>query len=106
MDALITDFLSKVRVGSPKPSRRHSYAVNDRCQECNFFGTAVNWTQIDARRFGMVYIRVYIRGCQEHFSPSAGGAGLIRDIQPLTVEDARVAWCPWVNPSQQLHLRE
>jgi hypothetical protein len=25
---------------------------------------------------------VYIRGCQEHFSPSAGGAGLVRDIQP------------------------
>jgi hypothetical protein len=24
------------------------------------------------------------RGCQEHFSPSAGGAGLIRDIQPLS----------------------
>src|ERR1039457_1745269 len=27
---------------------------------------------------------VYIRGCQEHFSPSAGGAGLVRDIQPLS----------------------
>jgi hypothetical protein len=26
---------------------------------------------------------IYIRGCQEHFSPSAGGAGLVRDIQPL-----------------------
>jgi hypothetical protein len=23
------------------------------------------------------------RGCQEHFSPSAGGAGLVRDIQTL-----------------------
>ena len=27
---------------------------------------------------------VYIRGCQEHFSPSAGGAGLVRDFQPLS----------------------
>jgi hypothetical protein len=27
---------------------------------------------------------VYIRGCQEHFSPSAGGADLVRDIQPLS----------------------
>jgi hypothetical protein len=27
---------------------------------------------------------IYKRGCQEHFSPSAGGAGLIRDIQPLS----------------------
>jgi hypothetical protein len=26
---------------------------------------------------------VYKRACQEHFSPSAGGAGLVRDIQPL-----------------------
>jgi len=25
----------------------------------------------------------YIRGCQEHFSPSAG-AGLVRDMQPLS----------------------
>ena len=39
---------------------------------------------------------VYIRGCQEHFFPSAGGAGLVRDIQPLTIEDARVVSCPWV----------
>ena len=31
-------------------------------------------------RYGLVYIR----GCQEHFSPSAGGAGLVRDIQPLS----------------------
>ncbi len=30
-------------------------------------------------RYGLFYIR----GCQEHFSPSAGGAGLVRDIQPL-----------------------
>src|ERR1022692_2029305 len=49
--------------------------------------------------------QVYIRGCQEHFSPSAGGAGLVRDIQPpVTVEDARVVSCPWVIRSQQLHL--
>ena len=31
-------------------------------------------------RYGLIYIR----GCQEHFSPSAGGAGLVRDIQPLS----------------------
>jgi hypothetical protein len=49
---------------------------------------------------------VYISRCQEHFSPSAGGASLVRDIQPLTMEDARVVSCPWVVPSQQLHLRE
>ena len=30
------------------------------------------------------YGQIYIRGCQEHFSPSAGGAGLVRDIQPLS----------------------
>src|SRR6266496_4011973 len=27
---------------------------------------------------------IYIRGCQEHFSPSAGGAGLVRGLQPLS----------------------
>jgi hypothetical protein len=27
---------------------------------------------------------IYIRACQEHFSPSAGGADLFRDIQPLS----------------------
>jgi hypothetical protein len=27
---------------------------------------------------------IYKRGCQEHFSPSAGCAGLFRDIQPLS----------------------
>jgi hypothetical protein len=27
---------------------------------------------------------IYIRACQEHFSPSAGGAGLVRGIQPLS----------------------
>jgi hypothetical protein len=26
---------------------------------------------------------VYIRACQEHFFPSAGGTGFVRDIQPL-----------------------
>ena len=40
---------------------------------------------------------IYIRGCQEHFSPSAGGAVLIRDIQPLvTTKDASLGSCPWV----------
>src|ERR1039458_2668190 len=44
---------------------------------------------------------VYIRGCQEHFSPSAGGAGFgSRDPAPLTIEDARLVSCPWVIPSQ------
>ena len=32
MDALITDFLVKVRVGSPKPSRSHCCAENGQCQ--------------------------------------------------------------------------
>jgi len=36
---------------------------------------------------------IYIRGCQEHFSPSAGGAGLFRDIQPLSPWKTLV-WCP------------
>ena len=49
------------------------------------------------------------RGCQEHFSPSAGGAVLIRDIQPLvTTEDASLRSWPWVwvcvVPSRQFHL--
>ncbi len=30
----------------------------------------------------MSYGLVYIRECQEHFSPFAGGASLVRDIQP------------------------
>jgi hypothetical protein len=25
---------------------------------------------------------------------------------PLTMEDAGAVWCPWIIPSQQLHLRE
>src|SRR6266852_8000002 len=33
------------------------------------------------------------RGCQEHFSPSAGCAGLFRDIQPLSPWKTLV-WCP------------
>ena len=42
----------------------------------------------------------------EHEATSAGGASLVRDIQPpLTIEDARLVSCPWVIPSQQLHLR-
>src|SRR6266849_264215 len=32
------------------------------------------------------------RGCQEHFSPSAGCAGLFRDIQPLSPWKTLV-WC-------------
>jgi len=49
---------------------------------------------------------IYKRGCQEHFSPSAGGASLVCDIQPpLTIEDARLVSCPWVIPSQQVHLQ-
>jgi hypothetical protein len=35
---------------------------------------------------------IYKRGCQEHFSPSAGCAGLFRDIQPLSPEKMLV-WC-------------
>jgi hypothetical protein len=35
---------------------------------------------------------IYKRGCQEHFSPSAGCAGLFRDIQPLSPEK-RLVWC-------------
>jgi hypothetical protein len=27
---------------------------------------------------------IYKRECQEHFSPSAGGASLVRDFQPLS----------------------
>ena len=58
-----------------------------------------------SRELNSMVGQVYIRGCQEHFSPSAGGAGLVRDIQPpVTVEDARVVSCPWVIRSQQLHL--
>jgi hypothetical protein len=41
---------------------------------------------------------ISIRGCQKHFSPAAGGAGLVRAIQPLTVEEARVVSCSWVIP--------
>src|ERR1700675_3628592 len=36
---------------------------------------------------------IYKRGCQEHFSPSAGCAGLFRDIQPLSPWKTLV-WCP------------
>src|SRR5216683_8059818 len=35
---------------------------------------------------------IYKRECQEHFSPSAGCAGLFRDIQPLSPEKTLV-WC-------------
>ncbi len=35
-------------------------------------------------RCSLRYGLIYIRGCQEHFSPSAGGADLVRDIQPLS----------------------
>ena len=39
------------------------------------------------------YRLIYKRGCQEHFSPSAGCAGLFRDIQPLSPWKTLV-WCP------------
>src|SRR6266851_10404871 len=39
------------------------------------------------------YRLLYKRGCQEHFSPSAGCAGLFRDIQPLSPWKTLV-WCP------------
>jgi hypothetical protein len=40
---------------------------------------------------------IYIRGCQEHSSPFAGGAVFVRDIQSLvTTEDASLGWRPWV----------
>jgi len=35
-------------------------------------------------RFDDSHPLIYKRGCQEHFSPSAGGASLVRDIQPLS----------------------
>jgi len=42
-----------------------------------------------------VYKRVYKRECQEHFYPSAGGASLVRDFQPLSPkEDAGLVSCP------------
>jgi len=39
-----------------------------------------------------VYKRVYKRECQEHFYPSAGGASLVRDFQPLSPKKTLV-WC-------------
>ena len=41
----------------------------------------------------------------ERFSPSAGGAGLVRDIQPPDHRRRSCGVVPWVIPSQQLHLR-
>ena len=39
----------------------------------------------------------YKKGCQEHSSPFAVSAVLVRDIQPLvTTEDASLGLCPWV----------
>jgi hypothetical protein len=38
---------------------------------------------------------IYKRICQEHFSPFAGNAGLVRDIQPLS---------PWKTAPGVLHL--
>ena len=49
-----------------------------------------------ARRNLFVSVRLrhglfYKRGCQEHFSPSAGGASSVRGIQPLsTTKDAGI----------------
>ena len=37
---------------------------------------------------------IYKRACQEYFSPCAGCAGWVRDIQPLSHRDARVVSCP------------
>ena len=42
----------------------------------------------DSERYGLFYKRE----CQEHFSPSAGCAGLFRDIQSLSPEKTLV-WC-------------
>jgi hypothetical protein len=46
------------------------------------------WGSEGFERYGLIYIR----GCQEHFSPSAGGAGLVRDIQPLSPQKT-LLWC-------------
>ena len=43
MDSLITDFLAKIRVGSPKPSWTYSFAVNDTCQERDFLYAILNY---------------------------------------------------------------
>jgi hypothetical protein len=36
---------------------------------------------------------IYKRGCQQHFSPSAGGASLVRDIQPPYSPEKTLVWC-------------
>jgi hypothetical protein len=48
----------------------------------------------DSTRHGVKtrYCLIYKRICQEHFSPSAGCAGLFRDIQPLSPWKTLV-WC-------------
>ena len=52
----------------------------------------LNYTHLPSRRGFECYGLVYIRGCQEHFSPSTGGAGMIRAIQPLSPWKTLV-WC-------------
>ena len=39
------------------------------------------------------FVKIYKRICQEHFSPFAGNAGLVRGIQPLSPWKTLV-WCP------------
>src|SRR6266852_3360382 len=41
------------------------------------------------------YCLFYKRGCQEHFSPSTGGADMVRDVQPVsTMKDTGLVSCP------------
>src|SRR6266496_4715413 len=48
---------------------------------------------LDSRSRRFTRERVFLeRGCQEHFSPYAGGADLFRDIQPLS--PWTLVWCP------------
>src|SRR6266852_5371717 len=64
MDALITDLLSKVRVGSPKPSRGHSRAVNGWCQERNSLGGSQPTRQCTREWMGLGYY-ICLRGQQQ-----------------------------------------
>ena len=52
------------------------------------------------KRYGLIYKRA----CQEHFSPCAGCAGLVRDIQPIGYRRGSWSVVPWVIPSRQMHL--
>jgi len=43
---------------------------------------------------------IYIRACQEHFSPPRRRRGFdSRHPAPLAIEDTRLVSCPWVIPS-------